>query len=113
METCWNHYVGSAVDRTMSDFAINPPVHLREQPEHPIRSLEEAAAVVRRFARDHFDAEAESVLHRIGRAVDFERARQAELAFRAWAGSVGLLLVPPEDRQAGRGPGHRRFKITR
>jgi len=82
----------------MSDFIINPPVHLRAQPETAIRSLDEAAAVVRRFARDHRDTRAESVLHRLEGATGLDQEAAAALAFRAWAESAGLLLIPNENQ---------------
>jgi hypothetical protein len=82
----------------MTGFAIHPPVHLRAHPDVAIRSLDEAAAVVRGYARDHFDSKAESLLHRLEGANDLAEAREAALAFRAWAESEGVLLIPPEDQ---------------
>jgi hypothetical protein len=80
----------------MSDFAIDPPVHLRE-PHQAIRSLDAAAGVVRRYARDHLNTTAESVLHRLEGAVTLSQAADAANAFRSWAQQQGVLLVPPED----------------
>jgi hypothetical protein len=88
----------------MSDFAIHPPVHLRVHPEIAIRSLDAAAAVVRSVARDHLDARAESVLHRLQGAATLEEASDAANAFRAWAEVEGILLIPPEDRHHGAKP---------
>jgi hypothetical protein len=86
------------VVRTMSAFAIDPPVHLRAHPEQAIRSLDEAADVVRGYAREHFDPATESVLHRLEGAVTLYEAKDAANAFRAWAEHEGMLLIPPEDR---------------
>jgi hypothetical protein len=82
----------------MSDFAIDPPVHLNARPQHAIRSLDEAADVVREYARDHFNPDTEGVLHRLEGAITFDEAKDAANAFRAWADSKGFLLIPPDDR---------------
>jgi hypothetical protein len=81
----------------MGELAIHPPVHLVIHPDEPIRSLEAAAKVVRRHAREHLDPEAEALLHRIESAATPEQADEAGAAFRAWAEAEGMLLVPPED----------------
>jgi hypothetical protein len=81
----------------MTDFAIDPPVHLRDRPQVAIRSLDEAAKIVRRYARDHLDSKAESVLHRLEGAFTLEGEQDAANAFRAWADSERLLLIPPEN----------------
>jgi hypothetical protein len=59
----------------MTGFAIYPPVHLRAHPDVAIRSLDEAAEVVRGYARDHFDSNAESLLHRLEGANDLARSQ--------------------------------------
>jgi hypothetical protein len=82
----------------MSGFAIDPPVHLRLHPDVAIRSLDEAAAVVRGYARDGLDFKTESVLHRLEGASTLDEAKEAANAFRAWAESEGVLLIPPEDQ---------------
>ena len=91
-------FFGTAVDRAMSGFSIDPPVHLRDHPQQAIRSLDAAAVVVRQYARDHLDSGAENVLHRLEGAATLAQARDAAQAFRAWAQREGVLLVPPEDR---------------
>jgi hypothetical protein len=82
----------------MSDFVIDPPVHLRAHPEVAVRSLDDAAAVVRQYARDPLDSKAESVLHRLEGATGMAQEAEAALAFRAWAESEGILLIPPQGR---------------
>ena len=82
----------------MSGFAIDPPVHLRGQPQQAIRSLDMAAVVVRQHAREHLDPSTEGVLRRLEGAVTLSEARAAAKAFRAWAAQEDILLIPPEDR---------------
>lgn len=81
----------------MAEFAIHPPVHLTVHPDEPIRSLEDAATVVRDHGGDHLDERTTSLLYRIECASTPEEADEAGNAFRAWAATRGLLLVPPED----------------
>ncbi len=81
----------------MAEHAIHPPIHLVMHPDEPIRSLEAAAKVIRRHAREHLDRNAETVLRQIKSAKTLEQADAAGKAFRAWAEAEGLLLVPPED----------------
>jgi hypothetical protein len=80
----------------MAEFAIHPPVHLRIHPDEPIRSIEAAAKVVRRHAGETMDAAAEALLHRLERAATPAQADAAGQAFRSWAKTQGLLLVPPD-----------------
>ncbi|MBV8793217.1 MAG: hypothetical protein JO237_14345 [Pseudolabrys sp.] len=86
----------------MTDFAIHPPVHLRADPDTAIRSLIEAAAIVRKHGGDQGDRRATSVLYRLESASTPEDAEEAGSAFRAWARAEGLLLVPPEDAARSR-----------
>jgi hypothetical protein len=81
----------------MAEHAIHPPVHLVIHPDEPIRSLEAAAKVVRRHAGEHPDRRTEGLLHRMEGVTTADEADAAGIAFRAWAESHGLLLVPPED----------------
>ena len=78
----------------MASYAFHPPLHLKHDPDRAIRSLEEAAEIV----RAHTGAGAEKVLQQIERANSPEKAEAAGRAFRAWTQQEGLLLVPPEDR---------------
>jgi hypothetical protein len=82
----------------MTKPAIDPPVLLATQPNQPIRTLDEAADVVRLYARDHRNVRAEALLHRIEGAVTKEEMETAANGFRAWAEAEGLLLLPPDGR---------------
>jgi hypothetical protein len=75
-------------------FTFDPPLRLRTDPPVIVRDLDQAAEVVRRYARDHADKNAEGVLHRIEGAAGGEEERDAGLAFRAWAETAGLLELP-------------------
>jgi hypothetical protein len=90
----------------MASFAFHPPVHLRADPDTAIRSLDEAAEIVRKHAGDHADPRSEGVLHKIEAASSPEQAEAAGQAFRAWAEEQGLLLVPPEDKAPPLGRRH-------
>ena len=78
----------------MASYAFHPPIHLKQDPDRAIRSLEEAAEIV----RQHPSNGAEKVLHQIDRANSPDKAEAAGRAFRAWTEQEGLLLIPPEDR---------------
>ena len=78
----------------MASYAFHPPIHLKHDPDRAVRSLEEAAEIV----RQHPGAGAEKVLHQIDRANSPEKAEAAGRAFRDWTRAEGLALVPPEDR---------------
>ena len=78
----------------MASYAFHPPIHLKHDPDRAIRSLEEAAEIV----RAHAGGGAEMLLEQLDRANSPESAEAAGRAFRAWAAKHGLLLVPPEDR---------------
>jgi hypothetical protein len=75
-------------------FSFDPALRLRTDPPASVRDLDEAAELVRRYARDHADKKAEWVLHRIEGATGDEEERDAGLAFRAWAESAGLVDLP-------------------
>jgi hypothetical protein len=75
-------------------FTFDPPLRLRTEPPTGVRDLDQAADIVRRYARDHADTKAEWVLHRIEGAAGDEEERDAGLAFRAWAESAGLVDLP-------------------
>lgn len=78
----------------MASFAIHPPVHLRADPDNPIRSVEEAA----QFVRSRADrGRALAVLERLNHANNTEQAEAAGQAFREWLIAEGLLLIPPEE----------------
>jgi hypothetical protein len=81
----------------MAELAIHPPVHLVTEPAEPVRSLEAAAGVVRRYSQKHLDRATAGLLHQLERAATPEEADQAGRSFREWAEQRGLLLVPPED----------------
>jgi hypothetical protein len=82
----------------MAEFAIHPPVHLVVDPAEPIRSLEAAAEIVRRYSKEQqLDRATAGLLHRLERAGTPEEAEHAGRSFRSWAEQHGLLLVPPED----------------
>jgi hypothetical protein len=81
----------------MAELAIHPPVHLTMHPDEPIRSLEAALRVVRRYAGDNPDTLTEGLIRRLEIAATPEQADEAGNAFRAWAEAQGLLLIPPED----------------
>jgi hypothetical protein len=90
----------------MASFAFHPPVHLRTEPDTAVRSLDEAAEIIRKYAGDHADPRSEGVLHRIEAASNPEQAEAAGQAFRAWAEEKGLLVIPPEDAAAPLGQRH-------
>jgi hypothetical protein len=81
----------------MAELAFHPPVHLVTEPAEPVRSLEAAADVVRRYSQKYLDRATAALLHQLERAATPEEAEQAGRSFRDWAGQHGLLLVPPED----------------
>jgi hypothetical protein len=81
----------------MAQFAFHPPVRLRTGPGIAIRSLQQAAQVVREHAQDHVSSRTRTLLTRIEGAMTLREAREAGNAFRAWAAAEGLTLVPPED----------------
>jgi hypothetical protein len=82
----------------MAQFAFHPPVRLRTGPGTAIRSLQQAAQVVRDHAQSHAGGRARNLLTRIEGAMTLREAQDAGNAFRAWAAAEGLTLVPPEDR---------------
>lgn len=75
-------------------FTFDPPLRLPTDPPVIVHDLDDAAEIVRRYARDHADTKAEWVLHRIEGALGAQEERDAGLAFRAWAESAGLLDLP-------------------
>jgi hypothetical protein len=81
----------------MAQFAFHPPVHLRTGPRTAIRSLQQAAQVVREHAREHASGRTYNLLIRIEGAMTLREAQAAGNAFRVWAAAEGLVLVPPED----------------
>ncbi len=79
----------------MGELAIHPPVHVVTHPDEPIRSLEAAARFVERHGKG--DPAAAVLLNQLRAATTVDAADAAGMAFRAWAKTRGLLLVPPED----------------
>jgi hypothetical protein len=81
----------------MAEHAIHPPIQLLTHPDEPIRSLEAAAKVIRRYTGDYLDRNSQDLLQEIKHTSTLQKADAAGKAFRAGAEAQGLLLVPPED----------------
>ena len=75
------------------DFAIRPPVHLRNGQQ--IGSTSDAASIVKRHAMSHCSLVAATLLHRIEGIETGDEAASISLEFRSWAAREGLLLTKP------------------
>ena len=81
----------------MTDFAINPPIHLGGS-ESIVRSVEQAVGFVRECAMAALDADTSELLRRLESVRSAEQAQTAGRAFREWLKRRDLLLVPPDRR---------------
>ena len=82
--------------RGMTNFAINPPIHIRGEPNRTVRSLDDAADFIRHVPR--IDDEWPGVLHRLESASSPRDAKEAADAFRAWLEAEELTPIAPERR---------------
>jgi hypothetical protein len=79
----------------MSDFAINPPVHIG-RPEAIVRSVEQAAEFVRNRRMGNLDGDTSGLLEKLHNVQSPEQAQDAGRAFRMRLEKRHLLLVPPD-----------------
>jgi hypothetical protein len=71
----------------MSDFAINPPIHVTGRHGTFIRSTKEAAAFVREHILQHYDGQSADVLRRLEAVSSRDEAHSAAVEFRSWIAS--------------------------
>jgi hypothetical protein len=79
----------------MPDFAIDPPVHVGN-PEAIVRSVEQAADLVRKCAMADPAGDTSGLLEQLQNVQSSEQAQDAGRAFTAWLRKRDLLLVPPD-----------------
>ncbi len=78
----------------MTNFTINPPIHIRGEPHRQLCSLDEAADFIRHVPR--IDDEWPEILHRLESASTPRDAREAADAFKAWLEHEELTPIAPE-----------------
>jgi hypothetical protein len=104
----------------MTDFAINPPIHILGRDGIFVRSTEQAAAFVRKHMLGHLNSHAAEVLRRLEGVNSPQEAQNAGKEFRDWiaggmptqsSGSLQNSLAPGDERGGKpRRPGPRRSR---
>jgi hypothetical protein len=77
----------------MSDFPIEPELHVRAGPGRTLRSIDEAAEFARALARQRNNRQWDGVLYRLEAVRTREDARDAANALRALLEAEDLLVV--------------------
>ncbi len=77
----------------MSNFAIDPPIPIRGEPDRPVRSLDQAAEFIRTVPR--IDRTWPEVLRKLESAHTPADAEAAAAAFRAWLEAEELAPIAP------------------
>ena len=75
----------------MKDFAFDMPVRLHSPPGRPIRTVEEAACLIRSCLRQRFTMAGLNALLMLERAAEGDEVAEAREAFWSWASSEQLL----------------------
>jgi hypothetical protein len=77
----------------MSDFPIEPELHVRTGKGLTLRTIDEAAELARRFAKERNNREWDGVLYRLEAVRTSEDAREAADALRALLEAEDLLVM--------------------
>ena len=77
----------------MSDFPIEPELHVRAGRGLTLRTIDEAAEFARKIAADRNNREWDGVLHRLEAVRTREDAREAADALRALLEAEDLLVI--------------------
>jgi hypothetical protein len=80
----------------MKDFAFDMPVLLHSPLGTPIRTVEQAACIIRSGLRQRFTMAGLNALLMLERAAEGDEVEEARQAFRAWASSEQLLALRSE-----------------
>jgi hypothetical protein len=84
----------------MSDFPIEPELHVRVGRGRTLRSIDEAAEFARSLAKERNSREWDGVLYRLEAVRTREDARDAANALRAVLEAEDLLVMPTDQSRA-------------